>query len=548
VKKIGRGIAGTPAGLLITSLWRRARADPIFWACTLTVSLSLLVASLFYVVIRLIAPPDESKKLDPQYPIQFALWIAGGIGGVVALVVAYRRQKVTEESIFVERFGAAAAQLGTEDPAVRMAGVYAMAGVADEGTPAQRQQCVDVLCGYLRLPYNSDGDRAGITQLVIKQSGQTPNDPSDETTIKYRLHDKEVRATIVRVLASHLRQDAAISWSSCNVDLSGAVLMDSHFSECRFDGKVSIVGATFSGDVSFGGATFSGEVPFGGATFSGDVSFGGATFSGDVSFDDAVFSRRAWFDKATFSRRASFDKATFSGPVGFGGATISGYAWFDKATFSGPASFDKATFSGPASFDKATFSGAPSFGGATFSGPTSFNKASFSRDVSFTGTTFSGDASFDDASFSGGARFHAATFSGRAWFPKATFSGRAWFPKATFSGPTSFGWATFSMGASFRGATFTDDAFFDEATFSANASFDEAFFPSMVDVDFRLIDYGSRVVAFRKTNFGPGVVDFSAPRTWDPGPTFDWDRRPSLKPSNILPVDWPPTVAEEEAR
>jgi hypothetical protein len=54
----------------------------------------------------------------------------------------------------VERFGAAAAQLGGQDVAVRIARVYAMAGVADESTGLRRQQCIDVLCGYLRLPYS----------------------------------------------------------------------------------------------------------------------------------------------------------------------------------------------------------------------------------------------------------------------------------------------------------------------------------------------------------------------------------------------------------
>ena len=57
-----------------------------------------------------------------------------GVGGAVALVVAYRRQNDLEQGRFVERFGAAAAQLGSPDPAVRIAGVYAMAGVADEST------------------------------------------------------------------------------------------------------------------------------------------------------------------------------------------------------------------------------------------------------------------------------------------------------------------------------------------------------------------------------------------------------------------------------
>src|SRR5947207_4571217 len=54
------------------------------------------------------------------------------------------------------RFATAAGQLGSDKPAaVRLAGVYAMAGLADDW-PENRQTCVDVLCGYLRMPYEPD--------------------------------------------------------------------------------------------------------------------------------------------------------------------------------------------------------------------------------------------------------------------------------------------------------------------------------------------------------------------------------------------------------
>jgi len=65
--------------------------------------------------------------------------------------------------------GAAAAQLGDHDVAVRIAGVYAMAGVADESTGLRRQQCIDVLCGYLRLPYSPELGSNHQSKLVITE-------------------------------------------------------------------------------------------------------------------------------------------------------------------------------------------------------------------------------------------------------------------------------------------------------------------------------------------------------------------------------------------
>jgi hypothetical protein len=53
-----------------------------------------------------------------------------------------------------ERFATAADQLGSDKPAVRLAGVHAMAGLAD-GWEANRQTRVDVVCAYLRMPYAS---------------------------------------------------------------------------------------------------------------------------------------------------------------------------------------------------------------------------------------------------------------------------------------------------------------------------------------------------------------------------------------------------------
>ena len=81
------------------------------------------------------------------------LTLVGGIGAAILVVVAYRRQRDPELARFDERFAAAAAQLGAGTAAERLAGVYAMAALADTHD-IHRQQCIDVLCGYIRLPYD----------------------------------------------------------------------------------------------------------------------------------------------------------------------------------------------------------------------------------------------------------------------------------------------------------------------------------------------------------------------------------------------------------
>jgi Pentapeptide repeats (9 copies) len=191
-----------------------------------------------------------------------------------------------------ERFATAAGQLGDDKPpAVRLAGVYAMAGLADDWEE-NRQTCVDVLCGYLRMPYEPDPgqDAPGPERLEFRAS-------------------REVRHTVIRVIAAHLRKDAAVSWQGLDFDFADVVFDGGSFHRAEFSGgTVSFYDATFpGGTVYFGEATFSGgTVYFGDAWFSdGTVTFGGATFSGDrVTFHGAAFSGGmvtfggAWFSAA----------------------------------------------------------------------------------------------------------------------------------------------------------------------------------------------------------------------------------------------------------
>ena len=147
-----------------------------------------------------------------------------------------------------ERFATAADQLGSDKPAVRLAGVYAMAGLADDWE-ANRQTCADVLCAYLRMPYEPDpGKDSPIPEQLAFQASRT------------------VRHTVIRVITAHLQENAEVSWQGSDFDFTGVV----------FDGG-DFYGAHFSG----------GTIDFRGAQFpSGKVSFSFARFSGGmVDFD-----------------------------------------------------------------------------------------------------------------------------------------------------------------------------------------------------------------------------------------------------------------------
>jgi hypothetical protein len=270
---------------------------------------------------------------DTVSVLQLVFATVAGAGALVALIVAYRRQKITEADsahdrtrVFNERFTAIAAQLGDAQPAVRLAGVHAMAGLADDWKQ-NRQTCVDVLCAYLRLPYDPD-----------------PGDQADQAERTAYQASREVRHTVIRVISAHLRPGATVSWQGLNFDFTGVVFDGGDFGGAVFSGgEVGFNYARFSGGrVDFGNARFSGgAVSFGNAVFSGGaVDFGNAAFSGGaVSFRYAAFSGGAVdFGNAVF----------FGGIVDFGGAVFSdGEVSFGNARFpSGAVSFARAVFSG----------------------------------------------------------------------------------------------------------------------------------------------------------------------------------------------------------
>ncbi|GAB2681147.1 pentapeptide repeat-containing protein [Nocardia goodfellowii] len=397
--------------------------------------LCALVAGIFiaYVAYQVVAryTPTNQAAAAPIDITKVALTIVAGVGGVVALVIAYRRQRDAEQSRFVERFGAAAAQLGATDAAVRIAGVYAMAGAADEADGLRRQQCIDVLCGYLRLPYSPELGGNHQTKHVRKRAtGAEAGE--DEDHFEYRQNDREVRATIIRVIADHLRPEAEYSWSASHFDFRTAYLED----------------------VDLSRAIFSGTARFDAATFNGDAGFDRAAFHGDAGFDGTTFTGAAWFREAHFRAAAAFGKALFSGTAGFDKATFGGAAWFGRATFGADAWFGEASFGGTARFGGATFGGDAGFGGATISGDTWFDKAVFHGDAGFGGATFGGAARFDEATFRGDAGFGGATFGGAARFGEATFRGDAWFNSAKFRGAAVFAGFAFQGRTSFVAADF----------------------------------------------------------------------------------------------
>ncbi|AYV32445.1 MULTISPECIES: pentapeptide repeat-containing protein [Streptomyces] len=278
-------------------------------------TLTSAVGSVRLILAASLSPQGQGETSGAPW---WAVPAATLIGGMIAWFAAWSssrqlRRSAQEElhheqaRLLNEQFAMAAGLLGHEEPACRLAGVHAMAGLADDWAErARRQICIDVLCAYLRMPY--------------------PAEPSESASVQERLAwqaDREVRHTVIRVIRDHLNpriSGTAASWEGYDFDFTGTVFDGGSFRGARFTG----------GYVSFRRAEFTG----------GLLSFRHAVFAGgNVSFDRATFAAsRVGFQAAVFiGGNVSFDYATFAG----------GYVTFRGVEFTGgTVSFRGTKFTG----------------------------------------------------------------------------------------------------------------------------------------------------------------------------------------------------------
>ena len=166
--------------------------------------------------------------------------------------------KRAEADALAKRYEDAATQLGHDKVAVRLAGAYAMARLADDW-PDQRQSCVDVLCAYLRMPTQSETTQAA--------DGE-----------------KQVRIAILRLIGDHLDATRSINWCDCDFNFSYAELPVVEWSAPTFKKRPDFSHARFTDPVSMDEPSFEMGARFILARFEGPVQIQRVRISrGDVA-------------------------------------------------------------------------------------------------------------------------------------------------------------------------------------------------------------------------------------------------------------------------
>ncbi len=311
--------------------------------------------------------------------IKVSLTILGGIGAIGYLVIKFRERSALEREEANEKLVRAVQQLGDTSPQVRIAGVYALADVADTYEGPYHQRVVDILCGYLRtdrLPKDTNGQT-----LYATNKDRTPNHDHPLST------DGAVESTILTVLANHLRSttEADINkkndpgpWSHCNLDLHGATLTETlNFFR------------THIGRLNAQNARFFGRTNFHQATFTEDVAFIGAAFEREAKFDSAKFRQNSYFGNAIFRQTPQFTGITFEQNTHFDGSVFKDAANFWHSTFEGTSYFTYTTFMGKVFFTCSVFMQCVTFDHATFAHDTHYERADFRQQAIFLESTFS---------------------------------------------------------------------------------------------------------------------------------------------------------------
>ena len=267
------------------------------------------------------------------------------------------------------RFAAAVELFAHPSAAVRMAGVYGLTSVADDWHSRDKltevQVCVDVLCGYLRLPYWSGDDSDHMTKRTLS-NGHVQEE------YEYLQNDRVVREAITRVISDHFRKTADVAWSDCELNLVKAHLFSADFSKCRFGAKVNLTEATIEGRASFRNSTFERDVLFTEAELRGSAAFGLTKFLGRTLFVGATFTSKVTMRRAIFERSVKFDRATFVGQNTFDGATFKHEASFRSSIFRVTPTFVWSTFLGGGDFEGAGTTRVPKFDGSTLNGKMTF--------------------------------------------------------------------------------------------------------------------------------------------------------------------------------
>jgi hypothetical protein len=257
----------------------------------------MLLVTVLVAVLVTVATTVVLLLVEPAAPLSEAVRTGALSGGAVVALYALwlndRRRRVEEarhelegDKVADERFARSVELLGNVADQVRVGALHSLVRLAVT-TPRYKQTVLDVLCAYLRRPF---------------QHPELPDDPDDPAPAAgsgpEADREREVRLTAQRLITDLLPWGQDPDRQAYHLDLSGARL--DHFRlegrrigrliarRARFHGITQLAHLQAAKPVLLTEASFDGRLDLREARLDGGLSFQRTRFRGEVVLDGAA--------------------------------------------------------------------------------------------------------------------------------------------------------------------------------------------------------------------------------------------------------------------
>ena len=279
-----------------------------------------------------------------------------------------------------ERYLKAVELLDSAHSYTRLGAVHALVALADEYLAdkslseeekhTEGQRIVDVLCAYIRAPF----------ELVFRYDELSQDKPNSHSAYRenrqeFSVHRAEllaeakVRQQALQEIHRRLRHfpqgdrrnyvegswsgfeydfsnsvffypvDMKDSWYQNSVDFSGCTYYDStEFSGSTYERSAYFCDSTYYDWVFFNNSTYFGDAQWSGSTYHDSARFSWSVYYGEVSFHDSVYGGSVFFDQSLYYDEALFYSSTYRGETGFDGSLYRGSVFVSDSVFGGEVS------------------------------------------------------------------------------------------------------------------------------------------------------------------------------------------------------------------
>ena len=279
-----------------------------------------------------------------------------------------------------ERYLKAVELLDSAHSYTRLGGVHALVTLVDEylvdeslseeEKRTEGQRIVDVLCAYIRSPFE-----LAFRYDELSQDKPSPHGSYRENHQEFSVHRAEllaeakVRQRALQEIHRRLRHfpqgdrrsyvegswsgfeydfsnsvffypvDMKDSWYQNSVDFSGCTYYDNaDFSGSTYERSAYFCDSTYYDWVFFNNSTYFGEAQWSGSTYHDSARFSWSVYYGEVLFHDSVYGGSVFFDQSLYYDEALFYSSTYRGEAGFDGSLYRGSFFMSDSVFDGEVS------------------------------------------------------------------------------------------------------------------------------------------------------------------------------------------------------------------